>query len=107
LSSDHIIDTNWISNLKGPKLEEFGPQFDVFDYAEKNGRENLLLSVSQPIFKYKNINKYIDFYKFPEFINQIRGGYTSSPDAFYHTVKTTFNFLFIFSKLIFLYKKSN
>lgn len=69
-----------------PKLEEFGPEFDVFDFSEKFGRENLLLSVSQPIFHYKNINKFINFSKFPEFINQIRIGYTSAPNAFYHTV---------------------
>lgn len=75
-----------LTKLKIPKLEEFGPEFDVFDYSEKFGREKLLISVSHPIFHYKNINKYINFFKFPEFIHQIRLGYTSSPDSFYHTV---------------------
>lgn len=87
LSSELQINTDWLQNLKTPKLDQFGPEFDVFDYAEKNGRDNLLNRITRPIFKYKNINKYIDFNKFPEFINQIRIGYTSSSDAFYHTVK--------------------
>lgn len=69
------------------KLDQFGPEFDVFDFSDKYGRENLLMSVSHPIFHYKNINKFIDFSKFPGFVNHIRIGYTSSPDAFYHTVK--------------------
>ncbi len=80
----------YLTNLNIPRQEEFGPRFDVFDFSEKYGREKLLLSVSHPIFHYKNINKYINFYKFPDFINQIRIGYTSSPDAFYHTVKLDF-----------------
>jgi len=73
-------------------LEDFGPNFDVFDFSEKNGRENLLLGVSHPIFHYKNINKFIDFKKFPDFVNQIRIGYTSE-DSLYHTVnKTIYNY---------------
>lgn len=86
LTFENKFDFDLLENLKAPKIEEFGPEFDVFDYASKNGRENCLLAVSHPIFHYKNIYKYIDFYKFPEFVNQIRLGYTSSPDAFYHTV---------------------
>jgi len=79
-------ETQSLVNLKAAKFEEFGPEFDVFEYAEKIGRENLLFNVSYPIFHYKNINKFINFYKFPDFINQIRIGYTLPPDAFYHNV---------------------
>jgi len=85
-----------ISNSKIflPKAQEFGPEFDVFDFSTKFGRENLLLSIADPIFHYKNINKFIDFKKFPDFINQIRLGYISSPDAFYHTVKFLEEYIF-------------
>ena len=86
------LESNSLANLIAPKIEDLGPEFDVFDYAEKYGRENLLLNVSHPIFHYKNINKFIDFYNFPDFINQLRIGYTSSPDAFYHSVNKPFKF---------------
>lgn len=97
INSDYKLETELLENLKAPKMQEFGPEFDVFDFAEKNGRETCLLSVSHPIFHYKNINKYIDFYKFPDFVNQIRIGYTSSPDAHYHTV-IKIHIFFIFKK---------
>lgn len=80
------LEAQSLKNLKAAKIEEFGPEFDVFEFAKKNGRENLLLNVSYPIFHYKNINKFINFKKFPDFINQIRIGYTLPPDAFYHNV---------------------
>lgn len=67
--------------------DDFGPEFDVFNLSEKIGKENVLLTVSNPIFHYKNINKFINFSKFPGFINKIRIGYTNSPNAFYHSVK--------------------
>lgn len=68
------------------KLEDLGPKFDVFSFSEKIGRENVLLNVSSPIFNYNNINKFINFSKFPDFINQIRIGYNSNPNLFYHNV---------------------
>lgn len=68
------------------KLNQLGVYFDVFDYALKNGRENLLRQVFYVSFSYKNLLSLLTQPNLDRFIEELRKGYTSQPDAFYHNV---------------------
>lgn len=68
------------------KPEEFGPEFDVFDYAEKVGRENLLRQVFRASITYKDTFNLLKSSKIDNYIEELRKGYTSEKDAFYHNV---------------------
>lgn len=77
--------TSFITPLKA---EEFGPEFDVFDYAEKIGRENLLHQVFKVSINFKDVFNLLKSTKVDDYIEELRRGYISEKDAFYHNVSS-------------------
>lgn len=75
------------SHLHNLKFQDLGPEFDLFLYSEKVGRERVLFNVAKPIFTYSDINKFLKLSKFQDYINEIRIGYTMNPNSIYHSVK--------------------
>lgn len=72
--------------LQPLKLSELGVYFDVFEYASKNGRENLLRQVFYVSFSYKELTSLLTQQNIDRFIEELRIGYSTQPDAFYHNV---------------------
>ena len=65
-------------------LSTFGVNFDVFQYAEKVGRENLMSNVFKSVMSYKDCNNLLKSTYIDNFIEELRKGYTTEKDAFYH-----------------------
>jgi hypothetical protein len=70
------------------KFQNFGPEFDLFSYAEKfnSNSDRVLFNVVKPIFTYKDINKFLKYSKMQDYVNEIRIGYTMNENAIYHSV---------------------
>lgn len=95
------------SHLHNLKFQDLGPEFDLFVYSEKVGRERVLFNVAKPIFTYSDINKFLKLSKFQDYINEIRIGYTMNPNSIYHSVLEVFNLIFILIVQKFLSKIFN
>lgn len=67
-------------------IEEFGVEFDVFSYAEKVGRLNMLKQVSISAFAYKGLMQLLKTEYLENYLEEIRQGYTSEEHAYYHNV---------------------
>jgi hypothetical protein len=76
--------------LKSLQLSELGVYFDVFDYASKNGRESLLRQVFYVSFSYKELISLLTQQNLDRFIEELRIGYSTQNDAFYHNVSVIF-----------------
>jgi len=68
-------------------ISEFGVTFDVFSYADKVGRVNLLRQVFLSAFNYKDIISMFKTSYLDDYIEELRIGYTSEEGAFYHNVR--------------------
>ena len=78
------------NELHNLKFHTFGPEFDIFAYAQKVEKETVLFNVVKPIFTYKDINKFLKSSKIQDYVNEIRIGYTMNENALYHCVKLNF-----------------
>lgn len=65
-------------------LDSFGPNFDVFSYAEQIGRENMMKQIVLSILGYKDMINLLKSNHLSNFVEELRIGYTSEKFAFYH-----------------------
>ena len=63
--------------LKLIDISEFGVNFDVFSYADKVGRVNMLRQVILSSFNYKDIISMLKTSYLDDYIEDLREGYTS------------------------------
>lgn len=82
-SSPSLISSSKLQNIK---FDEFGPNFDIFNYSDMIGREKVLLTITKQIFSYKDLNKFIKNSIIDDFLAEIRLGYTLNQSAIYHNV---------------------
>lgn len=73
-------------DLKLIEISEFGVNFDVFSYADKVGRVNLLRQVFLSSFNHKDLISMLKTSYLDDYIEELREGYTSEKGAFYHNV---------------------
>jgi len=67
-------------------IKTFGVNFDVFSYGEKIGRKNLVKQIALSAFTYKDIHFLLNSNKLIDNLEEVRLGYSSEPNAFYHNV---------------------
>lgn len=71
---------------KAVQISSFGVKFDVFSIADEIGKHNMFHSVANASFGYKDVYKILKTSYLDDFIEEIRKGYTSESEAFYHNV---------------------
>lgn len=65
-------------------LDNFGPYFDVFDYADTVGRENLMRQIVLSVFNFNQLIKLLKSSCLINFTESLRKGYSSEKFAYYH-----------------------
>jgi hypothetical protein len=81
--------TSFINSFISPlKYESFGTDFDVFDYAEKVGRENVLKQIFKAAMTYKDVYTLLKSSHIENYLEELRIGYSSQPGAYYHNVSS-------------------
>jgi hypothetical protein len=78
------VTTSTLSLFKPIDISSFGVNFDVFEYAQRVGRENLMSNIFKSVLSYKECSNLLKSSYVDNFIEELRKGYTSEKDAFYH-----------------------
>lgn len=86
-ATTEILNAKRVFNIrKAVYISSFGVRFDVFSTADEIGRHNMFHSIANASFGYKEVYKILKTSYLDDFIEELRKGYTSEADAFYHNV---------------------